>query len=338
MSAGFAKYLAGLKVLLESRGVMVTEKPLDYGKQLVLTGKGERTVLSLYDGKKGIKAVWSLKETSWIRHCREILEGPSLMTAAQPGQSKKQSPVNGTNGAVKNRGMMPPSGPRFLFDQEPNFPGLWAGSDESGKGDYFGPLVVAAVCLDREQGQRLLSLGVRDCKELSDAKVLTLASQIESYIPDRAVLIMKPAGYNRRYDEIFQQGHKLNYLLASGHFQALSQVLKKRPDCHWVLIDQFQKDMSLLSRLQEAYPHLKKIKQQPRAEQDIAVAAASVLARASFIKTLQQLAAQIGVPELPKGCGPRVKDMASKILQQQGKDVLEKLVKKHFVTSKKLGL
>jgi ribonuclease HIII len=109
--------------------------------------------------------------------------------------------------------------PHIIFADSKNFNGLWAGSDESGKGDYFGPLVVAAVCLNKEQATALVQIGVKDCKELTDKKILSLATAIKEKAQAFSVLSLKPAAYNMRYAELHTQGENLTLLLSEWSFQ-----------------------------------------------------------------------------------------------------------------------
>ena len=312
MKSDFAAYVEQIKTQLQASGALLTEKPLNYGQQLVLTRGQDKVVLCIYNGKKGFKLVWGQQENALKKSCQELL-----------------AVVAGSSGTA---------GPGILFDGQAGFEDWWAGSDESGKGDYFGPLVVAAVCLQKKEAAALIAAGVKDCKELTDSKILTLAAQIKNITALYAVLVMNPAAYNKRYAGLKAQGLNLNTLLASGHYQALSQVLQKQQRCRWVLIDQFTPDLTLVHRLRNDFPQLQTVRQQPKAEADIAVAAASVLARAAFLQNLQELAQAAGVTELPKGAGPQVTEEAARLAQVYGKEALAKFVKLHFANTKALIL
>ena len=311
MKTDFESYIQQVKQQLVPSGATITEKPLNYGRQLLVTKGQAKVVICIYHGKKGIKVVWGQNESLLQQQCQELLGG-----------TWEQGDAAGA--------------PGILFAGEKNFTDWWAGSDESGKGDYFGPLVVAAVCLQKSEAGKLIAAGVRDCKELTDKKILTLAALIKETTPRYAVLVMKPAAYNKRYGELQARGQNLNDLLISGHYNALSKVLQQQPACQWVLIDQFTPALTLVRQLRQDYPQLQTVRQQPKAEADIAVAAASVLARAAFLQSLQELAARAGVPELPKGAGPQVTEMAAELVRQQGKEELGQYVKLHFANSRAL--
>jgi ribonuclease HIII len=313
MKSDFDTYVQNLKGTLQTTGFAIAEKEVNYGRQLIVTSAQEKAVLCVYNGKKGYKLVWGQGESAVKDTCSKLLAG--------------EQAVSGKAAA-----------PHIIFAGNKNFHGLWAGSDESGKGDYFGPLVVAAVCLNKEQATALVQIGVKDCKELTDKKILALANSIKEKAQAFSVLSLKPAAYNKRYAELHTHGENLTLLLSSGHFHALSKVLQQEPDCKWVLIDQFTKKTSLLEMLKEKWPQLEHVQQQPRAEEDIAVAAASVLARAAFLECMQELAVQAGLEEIPKGAGPTVNACAKKVMTKVGPEGMANYVKLHFACSKAIGI
>src|SRR5256712_546528 len=167
------------------------------------------------------------------------------------------------------------------------------GMDESGKGDYVGPLVIGAVYVDAQTETRLVELGVRDSKLLADVRILALAAEIRAICP-YSVVAIGPKHYNEVYEKI----QNLNSLLAWGHARALENVLEK-VSCNLAIADQFGNEAVLQNALLKRGRQIK-LEQRPRAEEDVAVAAASILARAEFVRRLEQLSQQIG-KTLPKG-------------------------------------
>lgn len=147
-----------------------------------------------------------------------------------------------------------------------------AGSDESGKGDFFGPLVVAAVLVDIATAEKLVSLGVKDCKMINDKEVLRLATLITEVAPVNTVLALKPEMYNYRYRQLRAEGKNLNHLLSSGHVAVLRNVLRQCHQCNYALVDQFTVSNDIRSSVQQEFPAVNVV-QQHRAEADIAVAA-----------------------------------------------------------------
>lgn len=312
MNNNFEEYIDEIKCKLLTSEANIIEKPLNYGRQLILTKGNDKAVLCVYNGKKGYKLVWGQNVNGLSQLCQKILQQ----------DYKLKADLNA---------------PSIVFQDWPGFNGLWTGSDESGKGDYFGPLVVAAVCLQEKEAKDLIAAGIKDCKVLTDKKVLALATIIKNVVPSHCVLIMKPQVYNFRYAEIRKQGLNLNALLTNGHFNAISGVLKLRPECQWVLIDQFTREQVLLQKLQIKYPDLRTVHQQPRAEVDIAVAAASVLARAGFLNCMQELAKAVGLEDLPKGAGPQVTEVAKDLIRKYGQEILGQIAKLHFANTQALN-
>lgn len=177
-------------------------------------------------------------------------------------------------------------------------------------------------------------MGVRDCKLINDKEVLRLAELIVEAAPINTVLALKPEMYNFRYQQMRADGKNLNHLLSNGHIAVLRNVLRQCPQCNYALVDQFTASNDIRASLQQEFPDVN-IVQQHRAEADIAVAAASVLARAKFLEIMQELAEQVGRNELPKGGSDAATNCARELLKELGRGALERLVKVHFANYKK---
>jgi len=207
---------------------------------------------------------------------------------------------------------------------EPHF-----GVDESGKGDFFGPLVIAGVYVDRGIARKLMDAGVVDSKRItSDAKIRTLAEAIrKTSMGLNEVVLVGPAKYN----ELYEKFGNLNKLLAWGHARVIENLLAKKPDCPRSLSDQFA-DARLIE--QSLLHHGRKIdiQQRTRAESDIAVAAASILAREAFINWLDREGKKLGM-KLERGVSPAVKTTAEKVVKERGPTGLRELAKVHFRTA-----
>lgn len=199
------------------------------------------------------------------------------------------------------------------------------GSDESGKGDYFGPLVVGAVYVPDGQEEVLRELGVKDSKRTSDNRCRELAEVIRRGYP-HAVVAIGP----ERYNELYERLRNLNRLLAWAHARAIENILAEVP-CRRALTDQFGDERFVLEALLKKGRTIELV-QQPRAEEDAAVAAASILARAEFLKRLHFLSQELGV-ELPKGASPQVEVAAVELIRRHGPAVLDRAAKKHFKTT-----
>ncbi|MEN6319372.1 MAG: ribonuclease HIII [Syntrophaceae bacterium] len=205
------------------------------------------------------------------------------------------------------------------------------GTDESGKGDYFGPLVSAGVYVNEATAKDLIAHGVRDSKAIADSKILELSREIIKITHGRfSIIEISPERYNDLYDQFIKEKKNLNTLLAWGHAKALEEILSK-VDCRVAIADQFADEKFILSKLQEKGKKLNLI-QMHKAEQNIAVAAASVLARARFLEKLHRLSDEYKI-DLPKGVSRKVIDNAKKIVEMYGKDTLRKVAKLHFKTT-----
>lgn len=207
----------------------------------------------------------------------------------------------------------------------------YIGTDESGKGDYFGPLVVAAVWVDAATQKELEAMGVQDSKALSDQKCRKLATRIRDLCRGKYEEVeIPPERYNLLYAQFRREGKTLNHFLAWGHARALESLLARHSSEHAVA-DQFGDEKYILSKLMEKGGTLRLV-QTPKAERYLAVAAASILARDRFLFRLQQLSEQLGVG-LPKGASPIVVDVAKTIVRRFGQEMLQKVAKVHFKTT-----
>lgn len=203
------------------------------------------------------------------------------------------------------------------------------GIDESGKGDFFGPLVIAGVSVTAETGEKLRALGVCDSKKItSDKKIAQLAVEIKKCVGEEniAVVYFKMETYNRLYTQF----GNLNRLLAWGHATVIEKLLEKNPSVPRMLSDQFA-DPSLIQRALMERGRQIIMEQRTKAESDIAVAAASILARDRFVQCIAALEEQTGCT-LPKGAGANVKAVAAEIVRNSGADGLRRCCKNHFKT------
>lgn len=216
---------------------------------------------------------------------------------------------------------------------EPTLPieGVTLGSDETGKGDYFGPLVVAAVCVEPAQEARLREAGVTDSKKLSDSRARTLAGLLERELPHEFSVLM-PEHYNSAYE----RAGNVNLLLAEMHARALARLLERAPQAAHVIVDQFTDAKVLAQALARARPGHPPLTQVAKGERHVAVAAASILARARFLDGLQQCN-EACATELAKGAGDPVDAAAREVLKIGGRALLAKVAKLHFANTRKVA-
>ncbi len=207
---------------------------------------------------------------------------------------------------------------------EPHF-----GIDESGKGDFFGPLVIAGVYVDRGIARTFLIAGVQDSKRIgSDARIRALAKIIRGAAnPIVDVVLIGPA----RYNELYEKFGNLNRLLGWGHARVIENLLAKKPDCPRALSDQFA-DARVIERSLMQHGRKIDIEQRTKAESDVAVAGASILAREAFIGWLDRQGKTLGL-QLGRGVSAEVKATAEKLAAEKGPEILRQVAKVHFRTA-----
>ncbi|HNT27364.1 MAG TPA: ribonuclease HIII [bacterium] len=210
-------------------------------------------------------------------------------------------------------------------------PEALAGCDEAGKGDIFGPLVTACFYLcDGSRGA--LELGVRDSKRMGDDEVLAAADELDrrSRRFFEVVRIM-PKRYNELYADFKKKGRTLNHLLAWAHGKALSTLAGRHPDMRQVLVDQFSDAPALVATIRAAAPDAE-VEFRPRAEAHPAVALASVVARADYLRSLKKLSDETlkGEFALRSGSGADADARIAAIRARHGDAVFAGLAKLHF--------
>ncbi len=206
------------------------------------------------------------------------------------------------------------------------------GIDESGKGDFFGPLVIASAYVDEGLVHKLREMGVRDSKKISSDNVaLNMARDIRKLLGDRCALVtIGPRSYNRMYAKI----RNVNKMLAWGHARAIENLLEKVPDCPRALSDKFGPTHQIERALLDKGRRIK-LDQRTKAESDPAVAAASILARAGFIYALKKMGKEYSF-EVPKGASEKVRREAEKLVAYKGPGILLDTAKCHFQTTDKV--
>ncbi len=281
-----------LRTLLKDRGFEFADRPYT-----LFFAQKEKLSVAVYE--KGPKVVVQGKGTEdFVRFYLE----PEILKEARVGYEEVLNPT--------------------MF--EPHF-----GIDESGKGDFFGPLVIAGVYVDREIARQLLALGVTDSKKIgSDNRIHQLADEI-GRTPGLAanVVLIGPEKYNALYEKF----GNLNDLLAWGHARVIENLLLQRPDCKRSLSDKFANERVIQRALLKQAREIR-IDQQTKAESDIAVAAASILARERFVRWMESRGRALGIV-LPKGVSAAVKSAARAVVEKAGRDSLRTVAKMHFRTS-----
>lgn len=296
------EYYQELKDNLEQAGCTVEDyKEINYGLQFEVSFKGKKSLIRVYEGKKGLRVDLSqVKDEGMLEF---------LSNYFNEGTDKRAALNQGSGSSSED--------PEELI-----------GTDESGKGDYFGPLVIGAVYVNSSSAQELLRLGVDDSKKLTDKQIGKLAPQIKDLCPHSIVIIG-----NERYNELYESIKNLNKMLAWGHARAIENILEK-VDCSFALSDQFGNPSLIENALMDRGKRIT-LYQRPRAEENAAVAAASILARNAFVEKVASLEETYGM-SFPKGASSAVFTAARNFVEKYGMYELSKVAKLHFKTTDKL--
>ena len=290
---------------LPAKGIFCAqEKEINYGCQLICCKGAMRSTVNWYYGRKGISVVLQGKDTPLkeeLRQLTKVLADGKKAAAAAPEELIRPYDVK-----------------------------TWIGCDESGKGDVFGPLAAAACLLTEEDALYFQEIGVCDSKTLPDSTIIRLAEQIKGRLGDRCTLrAYPPEDYNRRYAALKKEGKNLNHLLGCLHAENICVLLSKY-ECPCIIVDKFGKDSYVLDAL-GCQCAGRQVIQVPRGERDIAVAAASVLARSAFIEGIPALERAFSL-SFPKGAWAGIDEAIRLFLQTHEADDLQYVGKLNFKT------
>jgi ribonuclease HIII len=285
--------------ILAKEGYSVTspDKKL-YNYEIIVNSKKEQIKFQVYFGNKGIKKVLQgNKELKIYKELFDILFGKKLFEE----DSKDEASIR-----------------------------EYVGTDESGKGDYFGPLVVAAVYIDDKTKNELERIGVKDSKLISDNNIKILESKIKNIIEDNFEIIqINPEKYNYLYESF----RNLNKIMAWAHSKAIENILLKIK-CSNVISDKFGNEKLIKDELKKKNIEIN-LYQTTKGERFTAVAAASILARAKVIDWFKIKSRDVGI-DIPKGGGEVVTLAAKRVYEQFDDKYLMKMIKFHFKNSKSI--
>jgi len=208
------------------------------------------------------------------------------------------------------------------------------GVDESGKGDFFGPLVIAGAYTDETNTRALMEAGVTDSKRIgSDVRIRELAKIIRA---TEGVFVSSITLAPEKYNALYKKFGNLNRMLGWGHAKVIENLLDLRPDCPRALSDKFASASLIKRAFSEKGKHIQ-LDARTKAESDVAVAAASVIARERFINWMGETSRDLGVT-LPRGSSdPRVKIIGGELCAKHGPDVLLSVAKVHFKTAHQIA-
>jgi ribonuclease HIII len=209
--------------------------------------------------------------------------------------------------------------------------GTRIGTDEAGKGDYFGPLVIAGVLVTADKEQELSQLGVRDSKTLREKTISNLAFDIKRILnrEDYEVIWISPTTYNILYQKL----GNLNRILGWGHARAIENLLSTEKHCKAAIADQFGDQRYIANALMRKGREIELL-QIPKAERDLAVATASIIARDTFVCKLREMGEKYGTV-FPQGSAAVV-EFGKQFVKENGVDALLHVAKVHFSITREI--
>lgn len=283
-------------------------KTIDFGLQFSLSKEGISGIIRIYQRRNGTITIdYSPLKDADLLHSVRLLLDTKPMAASIPARKPVQEAT----------------------PYDVGYPVI--GTDESGKGDYFGPLVCAAVCVDEKTAVELRAIGIRDSKTCSDGEITAFAGKIRELCAGKFEIIeISPERYNRLYEQMKNEGKNLNTLLAWGHAKAIEELLS-RVDCRVAIADKFADERFIRGKLQ-AKGRTIRLVQMHRGEQNIAVAAASILARARFVERVAALSKTYAMT-FPLGASAGVIRAGKEFIAKNGLPALPLVAKMHFKTT-----
>ena len=205
------------------------------------------------------------------------------------------------------------------------------GSDEVGTGDYFGPIVVTAAYVRKEDIPFLEELGVKDSKKMTDEQILKVVPQLIKKVPYQSIILN-----NKEYNEKYSENINMNKIKAILHNKVLLRMKTKESNYDYIVIDEFAKPYIYYNYLKEASTVVRPLTFLTKGEDKcLAVACASLISRYIFITEFDKLGASIGV-FLPKGAGPKVDEIGLQIVQKYGFEKLTEIAKLNFKNTEKI--
>ncbi len=200
------------------------------------------------------------------------------------------------------------------------------GSDEVGTGDYFGPIVVTATYVKKEDIPYLESLGVGDSKKIDDSKILKIAPEIAKRVKYRSIILS-----NKEYNEKYAKDINMNKIKAIMHNKVLYQLMvEEKPEVDYIIVDEFAREARYYEYLRDVRDVQRGITFITKAEdKNLAVASGSIISRYIFLKEFDKLCDSIHIP-LPKGAGKDVDTIGEEVVEKYGKDKLKEIAKFNF--------
>lgn len=206
------------------------------------------------------------------------------------------------------------------------------GSDEVGTGDYFGPIVVTATFVSKEDIPFLENLGVGDSKKIDDSKILKIAPEIAKKIKYKSVILS-----NREYNENYTKDINMNKIKAILHNRVLYQLVNEvRPKYDYIIVDEFAREARYYDYIKDQKVIQRDITFMTKAEdKNMAVACGSIISRYIFLKEFDKLCDSIHIP-LPKGAGKDVDSIGEEVVEKYGEEKLKDIAKLNFKNTERI--
>ena len=206
------------------------------------------------------------------------------------------------------------------------------GSDEVGTGDYFGPIVVTATFVPKEEIEYLEKLGVGDSKKIDDEKILKIATEIAKKIKYRSVILT-----NSEYNEKYSNDINMNKIKAILHNRVLYQLInEEKPKYDYIIVDEFAREARYYNYLKDQKVVQRGITFITKAEdKNMAVACGSIISRYIFLKAFDKMCDEIHIP-LPKGAGKDVDKIGEEVVEKYGEEKLKEIAKLNFKNTERI--
>jgi len=300
------KKLCEIENFLMQNGIFLkTLKEIPYGTQILIEGQNSEGKINIYySDKKGLSVVESPSSdlTQKLRYC---IEGQDVRRVAI---AQNQSEKSG----------------KFVAR---------IGTDEAGKGDFYGPLITAGFFVDSiETEDDLRKMGVCDSKKLNDKEIAELAKKLHAKYKNN-IAIMRPSV--EKYNELYSKFKNLNILLGWAHAKVIEELKTRFGQIKLANVDKFA-DKSLISRHLTNFSDLKIDAMVKGEDNDIAIAAASIIARSYFVGKMHELSQNFGI-KIPLGANSIVKTIGKQFIEKHGRENLKYVAKLHFKTAQELG-
>lgn len=206
------------------------------------------------------------------------------------------------------------------------------GSDEVGTGDYFGPIVVTATYVKKEDIPFLEGLGIGDSKKIDDSKILKIAPEIAKKIKYRSIILS-----NKEYNEKYAKDINMNKIKAIMHNKVLYQLItEEKPQVDYIIVDEFAREARYYEYLRDVTNVQRGITFITKAEdKNLSVACASIISRYLFLKEQEKLEKELGM-SIPKGAGVKVDEVGKLIVKEKGRDILNNIAKISFKNTERI--